>query len=445
MTMQDADALVQAYLRTPNGKASEPRRVVVEAAHTIRPEPVRFLWEGRWPLGAVSLVAGEGGLGKSTLCTEQHARLSRGELEGELNGQPAYSLIITSEDHKRSVVIPRLIAANADLERVGVVGVQAEGRSELVTFPDDLPELEERIRETEARLLTVDPVVGALSGQIDSHKDHSIRRVLGPLAQLAERCDISIAGTIHMNKSAVSDLLNRISGSKGFVNAARSVLVFARDPNDVDGDEGYERVIVHGKSNWGRYAPTLAARIEERRLGTEVTGAERDIITSRLVITGESDVTRADISRDSISEGSDKKDLARHWLLVRLADGGWHDSGEIKTEGEGENHKVRTLERAFGGLVNEGAAEYKSEGFPRRTYWRIHSGANTVAPLPTRESGATGKSSSTKPKTPQSDPQSRQTPRLAPLRPYQPKCPGHDRPVEATDDGRCSLCLGWLS
>jgi hypothetical protein len=174
------------------------------------------------------------------------------------------------------VVIPRLIAAGADLELVGVVGVKAEGRTELVTFPDDLPELEERIRETQARLLTIDPVVGALSGQVDSHKHHSIRRVLGPLAQLAERCDISIGGTIHMNKSAVSDLLNRISGSKGFVIASRSVLVFARDPNDVDGDEGYERVIVHAKSNWGRYAPALAARVEERRLGTDETQGAHD-------------------------------------------------------------------------------------------------------------------------------------------------------------------------
>jgi hypothetical protein len=90
MTWQDADGLVQEYLRSPSGKASEPRRVVVEAAHTIRPEPVRFLWEERWPLGATSLLAGEGGLGKSTLLAEQHARLSRGGLEGELYGEPAH-------------------------------------------------------------------------------------------------------------------------------------------------------------------------------------------------------------------------------------------------------------------------------------------------------------------------------------------------------------------
>jgi hypothetical protein len=218
-----------------------------------------------------------------------------------------------------------------------------------------------------------------------------------------------------MNKSAVSDLLSRVSGSKGFVNAARSVLVFARDPDDPDGDEGYRRAIVHAKSNWGRLAPSLAARIEPRLLPREETGAEAAIETSRLVITGESEVTRADISRDSAAEGSDKKELARHWLLERLGDEGWHDSGDVKTAGESNGHSTRTLKRAFAELVGEGAAEYKSEGFPRRTYWRICSGANPVAPTPTSEGGPTREFGSAKPKTSQSDLQWGQTTKLAPL------------------------------
>jgi hypothetical protein len=171
-----------------------PREVVVRWARDITPEPVRFAWAERFPLGALALVAGEGGLGKSTLLVEQHARASRGELEGELEGEPAPSLIITSEDHAASVVIPRLIVAGADLDLVGVVGINAGGAGGLVTFPDDLPALEERIRETGARLLSIDPVVAALSGQVDSHKDHSIRRVLGPLALLAERCNVAVVG-----------------------------------------------------------------------------------------------------------------------------------------------------------------------------------------------------------------------------------------------------------
>jgi hypothetical protein len=244
----------------------------------------------------------------------------------------------------------------------------------------------------------------------------------------------------------VSDLLNRVSGSKGFVNAARSVLVFARDPDDPDAEEGYQRVIVHAKSNWGRLAPSLAARIESRRLDPEETGAEAAITTSRLLITGESSVTRADIGREAGTEGSDKKDLARHWLLERLGLDAWHDSGDVKAEGEQAGHKSRTLIRAFMELVEEGAGEYKREGFPSRTYWRICSRANPAVRVAGAPAGTTEEFGSTKPKMGGSASQSCQATMIGttegpePSR-QPPKCSCF-RPGERLLDGRCGRCFG---
>ena len=88
-----------------------------------------------------------GRLGKSTLLAEQHARLSRGELAGECYGRPTASLIITSEDHAASVIRPRLQAAGADLDRAHVVTIEEDGVGGLVTFPDDLPMVEQAIGE----------------------------------------------------------------------------------------------------------------------------------------------------------------------------------------------------------------------------------------------------------------------------------------------------------
>ena len=53
------------------------------------------------PLGAVSLLVGIPGLGKSTLLTELAARLSRGQLEGDLYETPATVAIATVEDALR--------------------------------------------------------------------------------------------------------------------------------------------------------------------------------------------------------------------------------------------------------------------------------------------------------------------------------------------------------
>jgi hypothetical protein len=102
-------------------------------------------------------------------------------------------------------------------------------------------------------------------------------------------------------------------------------------------------------------------------------------------------------------------------LLERLIPGAWHNSGEIKAEAEEAGHKTRTLKRAFGTLLKEGAGEVKEEGFPRHTYWRIHSGAKGSDETDGPNSGPTGQTRILEPKTPQSAPQWGQTPRLAPL------------------------------
>lgn len=63
-------------------------------ASAIRPERTRWLWDGRVPLGTLSLLPGKQGLGKSTLTLELAARLSRGELAGDLAGEAAATLIV---------------------------------------------------------------------------------------------------------------------------------------------------------------------------------------------------------------------------------------------------------------------------------------------------------------------------------------------------------------
>ncbi len=90
----------------------------------VRAEAVRFLSSERIVLGMLNLVVGEPGLGKSTFVYDQAAKLTRGDLDGDLYGQPSDALIVTYEDHVASVLRPRLEAANADLDRVHTIGIK---------------------------------------------------------------------------------------------------------------------------------------------------------------------------------------------------------------------------------------------------------------------------------------------------------------------------------
>lgn len=269
------------------------RRVVLTRASDITPEALRWLWDRRLPLRGLSLIAGEPGLGKSTLTVELAADVTRGQLDGDLHGQPADVLIATAEDHFASVVWGRLTAAGADMHRVHRVHVEHRDGEELLTLPDDVAEVEARCAELAGvgwpvALVIVDPITAFMSGQVDTHRDAAVRRVLAPLAGLAERQQLAVVGVAHLNKDTAGKLLSRVGGSVAFGAAPRSVLAFARHPDDPDGEQGIERVIVHAKSNHGRYAPSLAARIESRAV--ETVGE-----VSRLVIDGECQVGPDDL------------------------------------------------------------------------------------------------------------------------------------------------------
>jgi hypothetical protein len=347
---------------------------------------VSWTWRDRLPRGAVALLAGQAGLGKSTLTLELAARLTRGELAGDLLHTPSSVLIVTFEDHLASVVVPRLLAADADLRRIEFVAVKCDdGTDGLLTFPDDLPLVETKAVELGARLLIVDPVVAALSGSIDGNRDQSIRRALAPLAALSERCDLSTVAVVHLNKQQ-ADLLSRVGGSVGFVGAARSVLAFARDPEDPEGDAGSQRIVLHAKSNWGALAPTLAARIEGRTV-QQPNNADT-IATSRLIITGTSSVTVEQFNRSS--DDAPARDVEEA-ILAALADGP-QPSREVKPRVAAElGISRRTIERASTRLARADELIVTEGGFPRTTTWELPPAVAPppVTPHPTPPSGAT--------------------------------------------------------
>jgi AAA domain len=228
-----ADAIAAA-------KASQNGHRAVRA-DAIKPERVEFIDDAkRIPIGTTTLAVGFPGVGKSTALIDVTARVSR---EGKK------VLIATREDHLAAVVRPRLEAAKAELENVYIVTVD-------LTFPEQLGVLEEIVQDTGAALVMVDPVVAFLSESVNSHRDHHVRRVLGPMSEMAERCRIAFVLVVHTNKGQDSEPLLRIGGSIGFSGAARSVILFAQDPND-DG----RRIMATVKSNLAAFALPLAYRI----------------------------------------------------------------------------------------------------------------------------------------------------------------------------------------
>lgn len=78
----------------------------------------RWAWQDRIPMGALALLTGSEGLGKTALGLALVAQLTRGELPGDLHGTPVKVALLTPEDDAGATIRKRLDAAGADVSRV---------------------------------------------------------------------------------------------------------------------------------------------------------------------------------------------------------------------------------------------------------------------------------------------------------------------------------------
>jgi AAA domain len=262
------------------GSPREPgggRRVQIVWANQIAPERPEWLWDRLMPVGALTLLAGREGLGKSHVAFEVAAKATLGTLPGKYEGQPRPVLVVATEDSWAHTNVPRLMAAGADLFKVGQVRVErADTRSETpLDLVLDLDRLEATIVESGAVCMILDPLLSRLSATLDTHKDAEVRQALEPLVAMADRTGCSILGLIHVNKGATADPLNSVMGSRAFTAVPRSVLFVAAHP-DVEGCQVFGQV----KSNLGPKKEGVETFSIE---GMEVKADGGLITTSRLV------------------------------------------------------------------------------------------------------------------------------------------------------------------
>lgn len=297
----------------------------------VERESVKWLWAGRIPLGMLSLLIGDPGLGKSLLTVLLAAKVSRAG---------ASALILSAEDHKAATIRPRLEAAGADLDRVHHVEVQRDGVEDGLALPDDAAELDRLVEETGARLVIVDPLMAHLPESVNSWRDQSVRRALAPLHRMAEERRCAVLVVAHLNKAKGADPQHRTGGSIAIPAAVRSALLLARDPEDPDGDRGAQRVLAHHKCNVGPQAESLTCTVESIVL--EGGGGPE---APRLRITGTSEVSAGDLLSVPSGEERTERDEAADFLRAEL-EAGPQEANEILKAARKAGISETTLRRA---------------------------------------------------------------------------------------------------
>lgn len=215
----------------------------------IQTEEVKWLWYPYIPLGKLTIIQGDPGEGKTSFVLAVIAALTKGEALPECDAAmgPMNVIYQTAEDGLADTIKPRLESAGADCTRVLVID---ESKQEL-TLCDE--RLEQAIRETEAKLIVLDPLQAYLGSEVDMHRANEVRPVLKRIAAVAERTQCAVVLIGHMNKAQGLKSGYRGLGSIDFRASARSVLLVGRLKS---GDT--VRVVAQDKNSLAPEGPSIA-------------------------------------------------------------------------------------------------------------------------------------------------------------------------------------------
>lgn len=235
-------------------------------ASEVQPEPVDWHWKKRLARGMLTLLVGDPGLGKGLLCATIAAETTNGSRlpDGKV-GEPGGVIIMSPEDSYQHTIVPRLIAAGADLSKIILLSEVPdfdENENQYnrpVSFPEDASILEEAIIECKASLAIIDPVLAMVNGKYDTHKDQEARIALGRVLSVAERQQCAVLGIFHLNKSQSGNVLYRSAASIAFIAMARVGLFLVPDPDNPENG----RVLVNHKNNLAAKAVSLRFTIEQ--------------------------------------------------------------------------------------------------------------------------------------------------------------------------------------
>lgn len=312
----------------------DPRpRAQTVAASAIAPDRVAWLWPGRIPLGMLTLFSGDPKLGKSLVALSLLAAVSRG---GPLPGPdpdtpvPAArgsAILLSAEDDPARTIVPRLLAAGADLDRIHILSDMLEpefrgfgGRPNShvpanlrmpTTSADDLRAIERRAAALgDCRLIVFDPITAYVGGEAD------VRRALNPLKDMAARLGATILLVTHLSKQGASGTNGkyRVRGRIDYVGVCRSSTLFLADPDD---PTGRRRLMLDNGGNLGPTLPGLAYVVQDAGDAARV-----DWLPETIDLDADAALARtARINKSGTTGRLGRRQACEEWLRGYLADG----------------------------------------------------------------------------------------------------------------------------
>ena len=283
---------------------------------------VEWLWFPYIPFGKLTIIQGNPGEGKTYFAMRLAAACTnRKPLPGMEVLEPFNIIYQTAEDGLGDTVKPRLMEAEADLEKVLVI----DDRDTPLTLADE--RIEKAIRENHARLVIIDPVQAFLGADVDMNRANEVRPIFRSLGDIAQDTGCAIVLIGHLNKAAGTQSTYRGVGSIDITAAVRSLLFIGKLK-----DSPTTRVLIHEKSSLAPPGQSLAFSLGDEK-GFSWIGAY-DITADEL------------LARTDTAKTESKTAQAEALILELLADGRKMPSAELEKAVNDRGISSRTMRTA---------------------------------------------------------------------------------------------------
>lgn len=353
------DELAEAVrLAIANGEWSGPSVVtypnyepsIMRLFHPLtdfREEEATWLVPGWIPEGQITLLAADGGIGKTTLWCHIIAALSAGKQcvldPPEMQREPMLVSFLTTEDSVKKKLVKKLRLAGADMRHIFTPDFAADRDGLLRGLKFGSADMSAYIRATRHKLYVFDPVQGFIPPELNMGSRNAMRDCLAPLISLGEETGASFLIVCHTNKRKGASGRDRIADSADLWDISRSVLMAGYTE-----DRGV-RYLSNEKNNYAELQETMLFSIDDE---------------GQIVREGESWKRDREYQQEAqINASQPKRQDCKEWIVKYLEDNdGFCASADLETQAKEYGYSFRTLRRAKDELKKNGAISYHKTG-----------------------------------------------------------------------------------
>lgn len=317
----------------------------------FKEEEATWLIPGWIPEAQITLIAADGGVGKTTLWCNIIAALSSGKLcvldsEGQKR-KPMKVAFCTTEDSVSKKLVKKLREAGANMRNVITMDVSADRDGALRNFKFGTTEMERFVRYFKPDVCVFDPVQGFIPPKVNMGSRNEMRDCMAPLIALGEETGTTFLVICHTNKRKGAYGRDRIADSADLWDISRSVIMAGYTEN-----QGV-RYLSNEKNNYEQLQETMLFSINGAgQIVREGTSWKRD---------------KEYMLDAAMARTTPKREDCRDFIIRTLeaAEEYTLKSDLLQREAELHGHAHSTFRRARDDLKREGKVEIFATGNAR--------------------------------------------------------------------------------